>query len=172
MHTSLPRARHTIRRLASLALGATALVFAIGSMAAPAPAFTLPTATGASVSLGDHKGKIVYVDFWASWCGPCRQSFPWMNEMLSKYQAQGFEIIAVNLDAARADADDFLAANPASFTVALDPQATMPPQYGVKGMPTSYLIDGNGEIILQHTGFNDSHKADLEAAIQKALETK
>lgn len=172
MHTSLPHARHMIRRLASLTLGATALVFAVGSMAAPAPAFTLPTATAANVSLGDHKGKIVYVDFWASWCGPCRQSFPWMNEMLSKYQAQGFEIIAVNLDAARADADHFLAANPVSFTVALDPQATMPPQYGVKGMPTSYLIDGNGEIILQHTGFNDSHKADLEAAIQKALETK
>ncbi len=88
---------------------------------------------------------------------------------LGKYQAQGFEIIAVNLDTGRPEADKFLADNPASFTVALDPQATMPPQYGVKGMPTSYLIDGNGEIILQHTGFNDSHKADLEAAIQKAL---
>lgn len=172
MYAAIVNARRTIRTLTTLALGTTALAFAMGGMAAPAPAFTLPTATGANVSLGDHKGKIVYVDFWASWCGPCRQSFPWMNEMLSKYQAQGFEIIAVNLDAARADADDFLAANPASFTVALDPQATMPPQYGVKGMPTSYLIDGNGEIILQHTGFNDSHKADLEAAIQKALETK
>ena len=172
MHASLTHPRHTFRRMTSLALGATALAFAMGSMAAPAPAFTLPTAAGANVSLSDHKGKIVYVDFWASWCGPCRQSFPWMNEMLDKYQAQGFEIIAVNLDAARADADHFLADNPASFTVALDPQATMPPQYGVKGMPTSYLIDGNGEIILQHTGFNDSHKADLEAAIEKALATK
>ncbi len=172
MHAAFANARHTIRRIAALAAGATALTIAMSSMAAPAPAFTLPTATGASVSLSDHKGKIVYVDFWASWCGPCRQSFPWMNEMLGKYQAQGFEIIAVNLDAARADADHFLEANPATFTVALDPQATMPPQYGVKGMPTSYLIDGNGEIILQHTGFNDSHKADLEAAIQKALESK
>lgn len=172
MYAALTHARRSIRTLATLALGATALAFAMGSTAAPAPAFTLPTTAGANVSLSDHKGKIVYVDFWASWCGPCRQSFPWMNEMLGKYQAQGFEIIAVNLDAARADADDFLAANSASFTVALDPQATMPPQYGVKGMPTSYLIDGSGEIILQHTGFNDSHKADLEAAIQKALATK
>lgn len=172
MHAALAHARLTIRRITSLAVGITALAFAMGSAAAPAPAFTLPTAAGTNVSLSDHKGKIVYVDFWASWCGPCRQSFPWMNEMLGKYQAQGFEIIAVNLDTGRPEADKFLADNPASFTVALDPQATMPPQYGVKGMPTSYLIDGNGEIILQHTGFNDSHKADLEAAIQKALESK
>lgn len=172
MYAALPHARQIIRRITSLAAGAAALTIAMSSMAAPAPAFTLPTAAGANVSLSDHKGKIVYVDFWASWCGPCRQSFPWMNEMLGKYQAQGFEIIAVNLDAGRPEADKFLADNPASFTVALDPQATMPPQYGVKGMPTSYLIDGNGEIILQHTGFNDSHKADLEAAIQKALASK
>ncbi|MES3007047.1 MAG: TlpA disulfide reductase family protein [Pseudomonadota bacterium] len=172
MYTAVAHPGHTLRRFTSLALGGAALAFAMGSIAAPAPAFTLPTTAGASISLGEHKGKIVYVDFWASWCGPCRQSFPWMNEMLGKYQTQGFEIIAVNLDAARADADHFLEANPASFTVALDPLATMPPQYGVKGMPTSYLIDGEGEIILQHTGFNDSHTADLEAAIQKALETK
>lgn len=150
---------------------AAGLLLSVSAHAAPAPEFSLPSAAGQTVSLSQQRGKIVYVDFWASWCGPCRQSFPWMNEMLSKYQSQGLEIIAVNLDNSRADADSFLEKNPASFTVVFDPTATMPPLYGVKGMPTSYLIDASGEIILQHAGFNASHRESLEASIQQALES-
>jgi peroxiredoxin len=150
---------------------AAGLLLSLNALAETAPEFTLPDAAGNTISLNQQRGKIVYVDFWASWCGPCRQSFPWMNEMLGKYQAQGLEILAINLDTGRAEADEFLAKNPASFTVLFDPTATLPPQYGVKGMPTSYLIDASGEIILQHAGFNASHRESLEASIQQALET-
>ncbi len=158
------------RRLTPLVLAAGLLIGA-SALAAPAPEFTLSNAAGQAVSLTQLRGKVVYLDFWASWCGPCRQSFPWMNEMLSKYQAQGLEIVAVNLDTSRADAEKFLEKNPAAFSVVFDPTATLPPQYGVKGMPTSYLIDPSGEIILQHSGFNASHRESLEASIQQALES-
>ena len=158
------------RRLTPLVLAAGLLIGA-SALAAPAPEFTLSNTAGQAVSLTQLRGKVVYLDFWASWCGPCRQSFPWMNEMLSKYQAQGLEIVAVNLDTSRADADTFLEKNPAAFSVVFDPTATLPPQYGVKGMPTSYLIDASGEIILQHSGFNASHRESLEASIQQALES-
>lgn len=158
------------RRLTPLVLAA-GLLFSVNALAAPAPEFTLSNTAGQAVSLTQLRGKLVYLDFWASWCGPCRQSFPWMNEMLSKYQAQGLEIVAVNLDTNRADADAFLQKNPAAFSVVFDPAATLPPQYGVKGMPTSYLIDASGEIIMQHSGFNASHRDSLEASIQQALES-
>lgn len=144
----------------------------LSSIASPAPAFSLPNKEGGMVSIAEQQGKIVYLDFWASWCGPCRQSFPWMNEMLSKYQAQGLEIIAVNLDSAAADAEKFLAKTPAQFTVVYDSTGSTPSAYGVKGMPTSFLIDSKGQIISQHAGFNSAHKDELEAAIQQALENK
>ena len=93
-----------------------------------------------NVKLSDSKGKLVYLDFWASWCGPCKQSFPWMNALQEKYKSKGLEVIAVNLDANNEDAQKFLATTPAKFTVAFDSKGRTPLQYGVKGMPTSYLI--------------------------------
>ena len=135
-----------------------------------APTATLPTATSAvTVDLAKLKGKIVYVDFWASWCGPCKQSFPWMNDMHAKYAARGLEIVAINVDAKQADAERFLATTPAKFTVAFDAKGVTPKQFAVKAMPTSYLIDGDGKVLLVHAGFRDADRAALEAAIDNAL---
>ena len=135
-----------------------------------APSFTLPTSTpAAAVDLAKLKGKIVYVDFWASWCGPCKQSFPWMNDMQAKYAARGLVIVAINVDAKQADAERFLATTPAKFTVAYDAKGQTPKQFDVKAMPTSYLIDGEGKVLLIHAGFRDSDRAALEAAIDSAL---
>ena len=133
-----------------------------------APMFALPTQHGA-VELAKFKGKIVYVDFWASWCGPCKQSFPWMNEMHAKYAARGLEIIAINVDAKMADAERFLAASPAKFSIAFDPKGDTPRQFGVKAMPTSYLLDADGKITLVHSGFREADRAQLEAAFSAAL---
>lgn len=132
------------------------------------PTVKLATQT-ATVDLARLKGKIVYVDFWASWCGPCKQSFPWMNDMHAKYAARGFEIVAINVDAKAADAERFLATTPAKFTVAFDAKGETPKQFAIKGMPTSYLIDGDGKITLVHSGFRDADRAALEAAISNAL---
>lgn len=133
--------------------------------------FDLPGKQG-NVKLSSSKGKLVYLDFWASWCGPCKQSFPWMNAMQEKYQSQGLEIIAVNLDENNEDAQKFLAGTPAKFTVAFDSKGQTPTQYGVKGMPTSYLIGRDGKIILQHMGFNAADRDKLEQKIRESLETK
>ena len=124
---------------------------------------------GKTLDFAKLKGKVIYVDFWASWCGPCKQSFPWMNEMHAKYAARGLEIVAINVDAKAEDAQRFLAASAAKFTVALDPKGESPKLLGVKAMPTSYLIDSNGKVVLVHSGFRDSDRAPLEVAIQGAL---
>lgn len=135
------------------------------------PAFELP-GDGSVVKLSGLKGKVVYVDFWASWCGPCKQSFPWLNEMQSKYGAKGFQVVGINVDANTADAKAFLAGLPAKFVVAYDERAVTPKAYGIKGMPSSVLLDGNGKVILQHSGFRDSDRAELEKSIQQALTSK
>jgi cytochrome c biogenesis protein CcmG, thiol:disulfide interchange protein DsbE len=137
-----------------------------------APGFSLAAQDKGQVSLGQFKGKVVYLDFWASWCGPCKQSFPWMNGMQEKYQSKGLDVIAINLDVNNEDAQKFLASTPAKFTVAFDAKGQTPRLYGVKGMPTSYLINRDGKIIFQHMGFNAADREKLEQKIQDALEDK
>jgi cytochrome c biogenesis protein CcmG, thiol:disulfide interchange protein DsbE len=136
-----------------------------------APDFSLPGKT-ATVNLASTAGSVVYVDFWASWCGPCRQSFPWMNAMQEKYRAKGLQIIGINVDGKSEDAKKFLAQNPAAFTVAFDSKGVNPDKYGVKGMPTSFLVGRDGKIISQHVGFKEADREKLEQQIKAALEAK
>ena len=133
-----------------------------------APSFELPGVTGV-VRLADLRGKLVYVDFWASWCAPCRQSFPWMNAMQEKYAAQGLQIIAINVDVKREDAERFLGALPAAFRVAFDPAGATPRSYAIKGMPTSVLVDAQGKIIATQVGFQTREQDALEQKIIAAL---
>lgn len=133
-----------------------------------APTFTLPGTAGA-INLADYKGKVVYLDFWASWCGPCKQSFPWMNVLQAKFGPQGLKIIAVNVDANTADGQRFLASVPAAFDIALDPKGILARQYAIKGMPSSLVIGRDGKIVGQHTGFNDASRVKVEASIQSAI---
>ena len=134
-----------------------------------APPFALPNAKGDTVALEQLRGKVVYVDFWASWCGPCRRSFPWMNDMQQKYGARGFVIVGVNVDKKRADADKFLVQTPAGFTVVYDESGATPSAWGVKGMPSSYLIDARGNIAYVERGFLDENKAALEQRVNALL---
>jgi thiol-disulfide isomerase/thioredoxin len=150
--------------LAVLSMPAAAL-----DAGAPAPDFSLPGLAQA-VNLAALKGKVVYVDFWASWCGPCRQSFPFMNDLQSRYRAQGLEVLAVNLDAKREDADRFLGQFPASFTVAFDAKGESAKRFEVKGMPSSVLIGRDGRIVAAHKGFREEDRQELEARIARALE--
>jgi cytochrome c biogenesis protein CcmG/thiol:disulfide interchange protein DsbE len=125
-----------------------------------------------TINLKNHKGHVIYLDFWASWCKPCRKSFPFLNDMHNKYKKQGLVVIGINLDTEKKDAHKFLAKYPANFTVAYDPQGKTPEAYKLSVMPTSYLIDARGRIIYTHKGFKDDNKADIENRIKKALSKK
>lgn len=115
------------------------------------------------------KARLTYVDFWASWCGPCRQSFPWMNEMHGKFAASGLRVLAVNVDAKRADAAQFLSRNPASFAIVYDRDGLFAKSVDVSTMPTSMLLDAQGKVLFVHRGFTAKDREPLEAAIASAL---
>lgn len=134
-----------------------------------APTFSLSSNRG-KLDSASLKGKLVYVDFWASWCVPCKQSFPWMNEMQAKYADRGLHVLAINVDARMADAEKFLLQVPAKFQVAFDSEGSTPKQFAVKAMPSSYLVDGEGRIVYTHAGFRESDKNSIEAAIVAALD--
>jgi cytochrome c biogenesis protein CcmG/thiol:disulfide interchange protein DsbE len=134
---------------------------------ATAPGFTLPAREG-TVSLDSLRGHVVLVDFWASWCDPCKQSFPWLASMHQRYAGKGLAIVAVNLDKKRGKADEFLRDHPAPFTVAYDPEGKTAEAFKVRGMPSSYLVGPGGEILYSHVGFDPGKTGEIEALIEKA----
>jgi thiol-disulfide isomerase/thioredoxin len=146
----------------------SALAMEIGQ---PAPDFELP-GRATAVKLSDYKGKTVYLDFWASWCGPCKQSFPWMNDMQARYGAKGLRVVGINLDQKSEDARDFLKETTASFDVAFDQSGKTPKSFAIKGMPTSVLIGPDGKVISMHSGFKPEQKTELEQQIRQALHLK
>lgn len=121
------------------------------------------------VDLNAYKGKVVYLDFWASWCVPCRQSFPWMNQMQRQYGKDGLVIVAVNMDQVRAEADTFLKQHPADFTVRFDAQGELAKNFKVRGMPSSALLGRDGKTIFLHEGFRSRDAPALEESIRSAL---
>lgn len=138
------------------------------ALSAEAPDFKLD-GVHKQVKLSDYRGKVVYLDFWASWCLPCRNSFNWMNKMQSLYGKDGFTVIAVNLDESREMADKFLKQSPAKFEVAYDPHASTAESYKLKAMPSSYIIDKQGKIMEVNMGFHRKDKEKLEAKIKSIL---
>ena len=164
------------RIVALIASGAAAWLFACAALAADvgaaAPGLSLPTASGETVALDKLRGKVVYVDFWASWCGPCRKSFPWMADMQKKYGTSGFTVVAVNVDKKRPDADKFLLATPAEFTVVYDPTGATPTAWTVKAMPSSFLVDAKGNVAFVESGFRDENVGELEGRIKSLLAAK
>ena len=135
-----------------------------------APPLELPQLQAdGTVALADHAGKIVYLDFWASWCPPCLVSMPVMNAMRNRLQARGvpFEVVAVNVDSDPEDGIDFLLDKPVDFIVLTDPDGVTPAAYAVRGMPTSYLIDADGMIAMRHEGFKRSDAQMIENEIMR-----
>ncbi|WP_083981893.1 TlpA family protein disulfide reductase [Arsukibacterium ikkense] len=120
-------------------------------------------------SMQQLQGKVVLVDFWASWCVPCRRSFPWLNTMQQQHAAAGLLVLAVNEDSERDDANRFLQQVPAQFAVLYDRAGALAEQYQLQGMPSSFLIDKKGQIRFRHIGFKQADIADYEAKIRQLL---
>jgi len=146
-------------------------MLSMNAYAQKAPVFTLP-GDNQNISLDKLKGKVVYLDFWASWCDPCRKSFPWMNGLTARFDSKNFAVVAVNLDTSKEDATKFLGKVPANFIVAYDPEGKVATKYDLQAMPSSYLIDKQGNLILTHKGYREGDAADIEDKILKLLNSR
>jgi cytochrome c biogenesis protein CcmG/thiol:disulfide interchange protein DsbE len=136
-----------------------------------APDFSLRLLAGDKVhSLADYRGKVVYLDFWASWCGPCRQSLPALSRLQDELGSEQFEVLAVNLDMNPEDALAFLAEYPVSYTVLADKTGSISRVYDLVGLPSSVLIAKDGSIIQSFQGFHPSHITKLKKALGYLLE--
>ncbi len=114
------------------------------------------------------RGQPVYLDFWASWCTPCAESFPWLNRLQAQYGTK-LRVVGVNVDARRGDAERFLRRHPAEFALFYDPEGDLAARYELKGMPSAVLLDSEGRVLWQHSGFRTNEVPDYEAAIRSAL---
>jgi len=168
------------RALASAAIAAALSIgLSIGIGAAPAsaldagdraPAFELPALDGKGrLDLDRYRGKVVWLDFWASWCPPCLSSLPDLEELRKQMPAKHFPLVAVNLDKDPAKALRFLERNPVGYPSASDPDGELPERFGLKTMPTSYLIDRDGTIRLVHEGYRSGDIDEIREAVRKLV---
>jgi len=141
----------------SLAALAAALILSVPALAGapgtPAPQFSLTARGGQSVSLAQYKGQVVMLNFWASWCGPCRQEMPLLENIYKKYSKMGFTLIGVNVEPDSKAAEGFLKQTPVSFPVIYDKDSTVSKAYDVSGMPSTVIIDRKGNIRVLHRGY-------------------
>lgn len=121
-------------------------------------------------NLADYRGEVVYLDFWASWCVPCHESFPWMAHMQQTHAGDGLRVITVSVDTQRDDAENFLAKHASALTVFHDPEGEMATRYDLAGMPSSFVIGRDGQVLYAHSGFRDQDIPELEHAIEEALQ--
>jgi len=153
-----------------LAVGS--LPLSASAMGDAVPPITLQASDGEPVLPEVGPWRVTYIDFWASWCAPCKLSFPWMNEMHDKWSSQGLRVVAINLDRNQADVLRFLQQNPARFAVALDPGAVVAKRFDIQAMPTSITIGPNRAMLFSHRGFRLQDRQDLERRISGALGLK
>ena len=162
-----------VLRLTTLLFGffcsiGTTKVFAIetGEMAIN---FSLTSNSGQIASLDKYNGKVVYLDFWASWCPSCRRSLSWLNDLQKKYGKRGLEIVAVNLDSDSEAALKTIRELQLDLPILFDPQGSTAESYQVKSMPSSYLLGPNGKVMAVYEGFKESKQQEVEQQIVELL---
>ncbi|HET8694068.1 MAG TPA: TlpA disulfide reductase family protein [Aquabacterium sp.] len=136
---------------------------------AATPAVSLHVTPQGQLDLSDWKDKVVYVDFWASWCGPCKQSFPWMIDAQNRFAKRGFVVVGVNVDKDPELAARFLKQFNPPFPIAYDPDGLLADKMKVAGMPTSMIFDRHGKVRFVHTGFRQEERSELENEINTLL---
>ncbi|WDT76921.1 MAG: TlpA disulfide reductase family protein [Candidatus Manganitrophus sp.] len=135
-----------------------------------APGFSLPAPQEGKVSLEEFKGKVVLINFWASWCTPCQEELPELQKIYQKYQERGFEVIGINIDKKQVNAEKLIQRFNLTFPVGLDPESSTIREYKGRSMPMSYLIDRQGAIRELFFGFNRKKLAGMEKSIVEALD--
>ncbi len=155
--------------LSVLVVWSVAQVAQADAIKEPAPDFTLKSKSGENVRLEDMRGQVVMLNFWASWCGPCRQEMPLMDEIYEKYEKFGFTILAVNVDEDSADADRFLDAVPVTFPILYDNESRISELYGVDAMPTTIMIDRDGNRRFIHRGYKPGYEDDYRKQVKQLI---
>ena len=148
--------------VASLAYAAT--------VSGPAPNFTLQSNAGGQVSLASLKGKVVMVNFWATWCVPCRQEMPHLQALYQKYNSLGFELLAVNVEKNNAEgARKWLQETPVTFPVLFDPENQVTKLYKVQTMPSTVIIGRDGTMRFMHNGYKPGYENDYQTQVRALL---
>jgi thiol-disulfide isomerase/thioredoxin len=160
-----------VRALAALAFAILAAPVAAVQVGAPAPSLPMPLMddSGKSVRMSQFRGKVVYVDFWASWCIPCRISMPSLDRLYKQHVARGFEVVGVNKDVRTEDAERFLKRVPVSFVLVGDSSDAAAKAFAVKTMPSGYLVDRKGVVRHVHGGYTKSTSDELATQVEKLL---
>ena len=146
-----------------------AIAASTSASSANAPGFALPTRDGKTLSLDSLKGQVVMLNFWASWCGPCRQEMPLLDQLYKKYSSLGFTLVGVNVEADSKAAEQILAQAPVSFPVLFDRENKVSKQYDVSAMPSSVFIDRKGNIRTLHKGYKPGDEAAYTSQIRALL---
>ncbi|OZG73535.1 redoxin [Hahella sp. CCB-MM4] len=134
-----------------------------------APDFTLKSSLQKNLRLSEQKGQVVMINFWASWCGPCRQEMPLMQEIYDKYKKFGFTIFAVNVDEDPSLADEFLKDVDVSFPILYDTKNDVSELYDVEAMPTSIMIDRDGNMRYLHKGYQPGYEEHYAKEVKKLI---
>lgn len=155
--------------LLGVAVSANVLSIEVGGSVPSVSIKALSNIESKEIDLSSFEGKVVYIDFWASWCGPCKKSFPELDKLYIKHQDNGFELIAVNLDELVSDANNFLKNYPVSFPIGTDPDGISAEKFSIKGMPSGYLLDKKGVVRHIVVGFSDGEGAHLDQLISQLV---
>ena len=156
--------------LRATTLAATLVVSSfVGASASLAPSFTLPSRSGDTVVLDKLKGQVVMINFWASWCGPCRQEMPLLDEMYKRYSARGFTLLGVNVESDTKDAEKWLQQMPVTFPVLFDKENKVSKLYDVNAMPSSVFIDRKGNVRYLHRGYKAGDEGEYLNQIRALL---
>jgi peroxiredoxin len=137
-----------------------------------APDFTLTSRTGDVVTLSELRGQVVMINFWATWCGPCRKEMPLLEELYQRYERLGFTLLGVNVEENSADAEAWLKEMPVSFPILYDPENQVSKIYEVAAMPSTVLIDRNGKMRFLHHGYQDGYEDEYQNQIRTLVREK
>jgi peroxiredoxin len=153
---------------AALVLGVI-LSASAAELSGPAPDFALPARDGGQVTLAELEGQVVMLNFWATWCGPCRQEMPHLESLYQRYSDLGFTLLGVNVEEDSSGADKFLAGTPVTFPILFDPKSEVSKKYDVIAMPSTVLIDRAGNLRFIHHGYQPGYENEYQAQIRALL---
>ncbi|HHJ12773.1 MAG TPA: TlpA family protein disulfide reductase [Gammaproteobacteria bacterium] len=159
----------TLATLTTLLLTLFAQAAAAGSATGPAPDFTLKTRGGTNTRLSEHRGEVVLINFWASWCAPCRQEMPLLDELYREYEPLGFTILGVNVEEDSRAALAMLEDIPVSFPILLDTESKVSKLYQVVAMPTSVLVDRDGNMRYIHHGYKPGYEETYQQQVRELI---